>query len=171
MSIGMVIARLLHIGLGVFWAGTMVFIALFLAPALGEAGPDGAKVMAGIQKRRFMNIMPVLALITILSGFWLFWRISGGFDPQWSRSPTGMAYGVGAVLAIVALGLGIAVLRPTMMRIGRISAEAAQATDTAKREQLMAALPALRQRSTSAGRTIALLLAITVLLMAVARYL
>jgi uncharacterized membrane protein len=171
MSIGMLIARFLHILLGVFWAGTLIFNAIYLAPAMGEAGPDAAKVMAGIQRRRFMDVMPVVALITILSGLWLYWRISGGFDPQWSRSRTGMAYGIGGILAIVALGIGVGILRPTMMRIGRNVGQAAQATDPAQREALMAPLPALRSRSASAGRAVAVLLALATALMAIARYL
>lgn len=171
MSLEFVIARLLHILLGAFWAGAMIFNALFLVPAMGEAGPDAAKVMAGIQRRRFMDIMPVVALITILSGLWLFWRISGGFDPQWSRSRMGMAYGIGAVLAIVAFGIGVGIMRPAMMRIGRLVDQAAQATDPAHRDAAMAPVPALRRRSASAGRVVALLLALATALMGVARYL
>jgi len=170
MSIGILIARFLHILFGVFWAGTLIFNAIYLGPAMSEAGPDAAKVMAGIQKRRFMDVMPAVAIITILSGFWLYWRISGGFDPAWSRSPTGITYGIGAVLAIIALGIGVGVLRPTMMRIMRTAAEAGQATDPAHRETLMATLPALRRRSAAAGQAVALLLALTVVCMAVARY-
>jgi len=171
MSIGMLIARFLHILFGVFWAGTLIFNALYLGPAMSEAGPDAAKVMAGIQKRRFMDVMPVVALITVLSGLWMYWRISGGFNPAWSKSPTGIAYGVGGLLAIIALGIGVGILRPTMMRIGRTAAEAGQTTDPAQRERLMATLPALRQRSAAAGRSVAILLTFTVVLMALARYL
>jgi len=57
------------------------------------------------------------------------------------------------------------------MRIGRTAAEAGQATDPAQRERLLATLPALRQRSAAAGRSVAILLTFTVVLMAVARYL
>ncbi|MDH5196799.1 MAG: DUF1772 domain-containing protein [Gemmatimonadota bacterium] len=171
MSIEIVIARLLHVVLGVFWAGTMIFTALFLVPAMAEAGPDAAKVMAGIQRRRFMDVMPVVALVTIVSGLWLFWRISGGFDPAWSRSRMGMAYGIGAVLALVAFGIGVGIMRPTMMRIGSIVGQAAQATDSAQRDTLMAPVPALRRRSASAGRAVALLLALATALMGIARYL
>jgi len=170
MSLGFVLIRLLHILLGAFWAGTLIFNAIFLAPALGEAGPDGAKVMAGIQRRRFMDVMPIVALLTILTGGWLYWRISGGFDPGWSRSPMGMAYGAGALLAIVAFGIGIGLLRPAMIRSGKLAGEAAQAKDPAAREVLTAQIAGLRRRSATAGRVVALLLALATGLMAVARY-
>jgi len=171
MSIEIVIARLLHVVLGVFWVGTMIFNALFLVPAMGEAGPDAAKVMAGIQRRRFMDIMPIVALLTIVSGFWLYWKISGGFDPHWSQTRMGMAYGIGALLALVAFAIGVGIMRPAMMRIGRINAQAAQATDPAERETLLGPVTALRRRSASAGRAVALLLALATALMGVARYL
>ena len=171
MSLGFVISRVLHILLGASGAGTLIFNALFLAPALAEAGPDGAKVMAGVQRRRFMDVMPVVALLTILSGLWLYWRASGGFNAAWSRSPMGMAYGMGGIPAIVAFGIGVGVMRPAMMRAGRIVSQVTQASDPAQRESLMAPLPGLRRRSANAGRAVALLLALTVALMAVARYL
>lgn len=171
MPVDLLIARLLHVVLGVFWAGTMIFNALFLAPAMGEAGPDAAKVMAGIQRRRFMDVMPAVALVTVASGLWLFWRISGGFDPGWSRSRLGMAYGVGGVLAIVAFAIGVAILRPAMLRIGRLSRQAGTVTDAAERDALLAPVPALRRRSVLAGRWVAALLAVATALMGVARYL
>lgn len=171
MSIELLVARLLHVLLGVFWAGTMIFNALFLVPAMGEAGPDAAKVMAGIQRRRFMDVMPLVALVTILSGLWLLWMTSGGFNAGWMRSPTGMAYSWGALFALVAFGIGVGILRPAMMRIGRITAQAAQAADPAQRESLLAPVPALRRRSMLAGRAVAVLLALATALMGIARYL
>ena len=83
----------------------------------------------------------------------------------------GMAYGIGGILSLVALGIGVGILRPTMMRIMQTAADAGQASDPARREALMASLPALRQRSAAAGRAVAVLLALTVVLMAIARYL
>jgi len=171
MPIEIIVARLLHVILGAFWVGTMIFNAVFLAPAMGEAGPDAAKVMAGITRRRFMDVMPIVAVITVLSGLWLYWRISGGFDPAWSRSPIGLAYGIGGLLAIVALGIGVGILRPAMMRIATLTGQAAQVADPAQREALVAPVPALRGRAVAAGRVVAVLLAITIGCMAVARYL
>jgi uncharacterized membrane protein len=171
MSLEFVTLRLLHILFGVFWAGAMIFNAIFLVPALGEAGPDAAKVMAGIQRRRLMDVMPVVALVTLISGFWLFYRVSGGFDPEWSRSRTGMAYGIGGVLALLAFAIGVGIMRPAMQRVGGIMAQASQTTDAAQRESLLAPLPELRRRSMLAGRWVALLLGLATALMAVARYL
>ena len=167
----LIVARLLHVLLGVFWAGTLIFTAYFLVPAIAEAGPDGAKVMAGVQRRRFMDVMPVVALLTILSGLWLYWKISGGFDHHWMHTPTGLAYGIGGVLAIMAFGIGIGVMRPAMKRVGGLAAGAAQEPDPAKRERMMGEVAGLRRRSATAGSLVATLLTIATALMGVARYL
>ena len=82
MGATFMIARVLHVCLGVFWVGVMVFIAAFLGPALRDAGPDGAKVFGALLRRRMLDIIPVVALLNILSGLYLYWRVSGGFSPR-----------------------------------------------------------------------------------------
>jgi uncharacterized membrane protein len=166
----LITARLVHVMLGVFWVGTMVFNAIFLGPAMAEAGPDGAKIMGGIIRRRFMDVMPVVALLTIASGLWLFWRISGGFDPHWMRTGVGHAYGAGGVLAIIAFAVGITVVRPTMKKVGQLAGSAQQETDAAKRQVIMIEVAGLRRRAATAGWVVAVLLALATATMAVARY-
>jgi uncharacterized membrane protein len=166
----LLVARLLHVMLGVFWAGTMVFNTIFLGPAMAEAGPDGAKVMAEIIRRRFMDVMPAVALLTIVSGVWLYWKISGGFDHHWIHTPTGLAYGIGGLIAIITFGVGTGVIRPTMKKIGQLAAQAAQETDAAKRQATMGEVARLRARASTTGWVVATLLTLTTALMAVARY-
>lgn len=55
--------RLVHITLGVFWAGTIFFVVLFLAPSVRAVGPDGARAMKALQQRHFMNVMPLVASV------------------------------------------------------------------------------------------------------------
>ena len=54
------LARLLHVLSGAIWVGTVTFTSFFLMPAMMEAGPDAAKVMAGLQRRRFMDLLPLV---------------------------------------------------------------------------------------------------------------
>jgi uncharacterized membrane protein len=152
----LVVMRVLHIGLGVFWIGTMLFNAFFLGPAFAEAGPEGAKVAAGLMRRRFAQIMPAVAILTILSGIWLYWHVSGGFQAAYMRTRMGMTLGTGGALAILAFAYGMAVVRPSMLK-------AQTATDPAVAQ-------ALRVRAERAGRVVAWILMLTVVAMAVARY-
>ena len=165
----LLLVRLLHVGLGVFWAGALIFNALFLLPAIRDAGPDGAKVAAGLMRRRFLDVLPAVAILTVLSGFWLYWRVSAGFSEGYMRSRTGMAYGLGGVAALLALVLGLAIVRRSMLRAASIS-QAALASGQ-ERDAQLATAQALRARAAAAGRIVAGLLALTAATMAVGRYL
>jgi len=169
MDVLLVGARVLHVFLGVFWAGTLIFVATFLGPSVRDAGPDGAKVMAGLMRRRFLDIMPAVAVLTVLSGFYLYWRVSGGFQAEWMGSATGMTYGIGAVAALVALGLGLGILRPAMLKAATLGQSAASAAPE-ERDRALAAAQALRARAGSVGQVIAVFLAIAVIAMALGRY-
>lgn len=170
MDLGYAVLRLLHVGLGVFWAGTVFFTTFLLMPAMMEAGPDGAKVMAGLQRRGFMVVLPVVAIITIISGFWMYFRISGG-SADWARSSTGMALGLGGVSAVLALVFGFTVMRPTQEKITTVAASLAATPEGPERAALAATMQKLRGRMVNGSRLVAFLLLISVVLMAVARYL
>lgn len=165
----MLLMRLLHIGLGVFWAGTVVFSAIFLFPSIADAGPDGAKVGAALMRRRFMQVMPAVAGLTILSGLYLYWKVSGGFEPSFMHSGMGMTLGFGAAAAIAAFVVGLVVMRPAMERAGALAQSAAQAAP-AERQAQLAAAQAMRQRGVRAGQVVAVLVALAVSAMALARY-
>jgi hypothetical protein len=165
MSLLVITLRLLHIVLGAFWVGTLIFFALFLIPSVRDAGPDGAKVMAALQRRRFLDV------VTILSGFWLYWRISGGFSSAWVTSPSGLALGIGGALAIVAFLIGVGIMRPAALRAGALAQQAGALPQGSERSAQLAIVQQLRSRSVTAGRGVAVLLALATALMAVARYL
>ena len=171
MDSTMVILRLVHIVGGVFWAGTMIFVATLLEPSIRENGPDGGKVMASLMRRGLLNIMPVTAILVILTGIELVRRVSGGFAPEWFASPTGRGLSLGMLSAIVAFLFGVLVMRPAANRIGALSQAAAQLPAGAERDGTMARIQALRERMKLGGRVVATLLALTVVTMAVSRYL
>jgi uncharacterized membrane protein len=157
----LMLMRVLHIVLGTFWVGTLLFTALFLFPAMRDAGPDGAKVGAQLMKRNFVNIMPIAAIITILAGVWLLWKVSGGFENGYMGTGPGKAYSLGGATAIIALIIGLSVVRPSMLKAARLSQTG--------EPQAMAEAGALRARAGKANLWIAILLLITVVAMAVGR--
>jgi hypothetical protein len=116
-----------------------------------------------------MTIMPIVALLTILSGLWLYWRVSGGFAPGFMGSAQGQTLGAGAVATIVAYVIGLAVVRPNMVRAGMLGQRAAQAA-AGEREALLAQAAVARQRSAAGNRWVAVLLTLAIAAMAVARY-
>jgi hypothetical protein len=169
MDATLVILRLVHIVLGAFWAGTLIFNAWFLVPAMSDAGPDAARVSAGLMKRRLFEVLPLVGGLTLISGIWLYWRASLGFQPAYVHSPVGMTYAVGGLLAIVGFIIGVVIMRPAMMRAARLAQSAASAP-AGEREQQLAAAQQLRLRGAKFGRVVAWLLLLAVCAMAVARY-
>jgi uncharacterized membrane protein len=169
MDISLLTIRILHIGLGTFWAGAMIFNAIFLVPSVRDAGPDGAKVIAGLAKRNFMQVMPVIALLTLVSGFYLLHLASGSFGPGYMGSRQGIAYSTGMLASLAAFVAGIGVVRSSMLRAGAL-AQAIGNAPAAERDRMQAELQALRGRAAKGGQVVAWLLGLTVVTMAVARY-
>ena len=169
MDLLLILMRLLHVGLGVFWVGAMIFNAIFLGPSVRDAGPDGAKVMAGLMRRRFMDVMPAVAILNILSGVWLYWKMSGGFQPDYMHSGPGMTFATGGALAIIAFIVGVTVVRPSMLKAMALGPLIAQAQPQEK-DSLMAQAQGYRTKAMGAGKVVALLLGLAAAAMAVGRY-
>ena len=170
MSFGIGLARIIHVLGGVIWVGSMFFISMFLIPSMTEAGPDAGKVMAALNRLKFMVVIPVIALLTMLSGLWLYWHVSMGFSSAYMSSGPGKAYGLGATLAIVAFLIGLTITRPAMVKMNNLMASAAAASP-AERETIMAQAQQARERGARWGRVIGLLLIGAATLMALGRYL
>ncbi len=169
MDFLVVVLRLVHILTAIVWVGFALFLPLYLAPAIEEAGPEAGKVMGALQRRGLMTLLPLVALASLLSGLWLYWHVSGGFSRSYLLSGPGHVYAMSGLLAIAAYLLGILVTRPAMMRV----TGAMQSLGTAspqERERLLAAVQRDRARGTTAGRIGAVLLILAAAGMAVARY-
>jgi len=152
----MIVLRLVHIGSGAMWVGMMAFMTFYLTPALAEVGPDAGKVMQALQKQKIMIVMPVIALLTIISGIWMMMRLYAG-PSDFAASRMGMALNVGALSAIIAFLIGIIFMRPLMEK-------AMATTDPAEAQKL-------RARGATLSRWVARLLMLALGAMAVARYL
>lgn len=155
-----IVLRLVHIVSGATWVGMMALSTFFVAPALGDVGPEGGKVMAALQKRGLMTVMPALAVLTLISGFWLFLRFTNG-QPGVMRSATGMAFGLGGIAALLAFVIGIVSVRPAMMKAAALAQDPKGNKEEAAR---------IRDRGNAVSRWVTRLLFFALGAMAVARY-
>lgn len=171
MDTPLVILRALHILAGVYWAGAVFVVVTFLMKAVADAGPAGGQVMGALIKRRFLDAIPAAALVTVLSGLDLYRRASGSYSAEWMRSPTGMGLSVGAVTGILALVIGGVVGRPSTLKAAALMAHAATMADGMEKAALITRAGQLRARGTAAIQGAAVLILISVLCMAVSRYL
>jgi uncharacterized membrane protein len=163
-----IVLRVLHIGGGVFWAGGMFLLAGFVEPVAAAAGPEGGRFM-GRLAGRFTPVTIVVGVVTLVAGIWLLWRDSGGFQAAFMGSGTGVALSVGTLSGLAAAVVGIGVGARNALRLralgGAIQGQAGGPTP----EQL-GQVQALQRRLRLGARVTALLLAVTVVCMAVARY-
>ena len=163
--------RLLHIVFGALWVGIAVFVPYFLVPSMNDAGPAAGPVMGALQRRGMSQVIAAFAGTSILAGVLLLWRISGGFKPEFMGSNMGMALSTGALLSLIAFGIGMAVVKPAMERAGTLSQGLAALTSNGERAAQMATIGTLRSRGAFGGRIVAWLLLVALAAMAVARYL
>ncbi|HJR63141.1 MAG TPA: hypothetical protein VJ803_05520 [Gemmatimonadaceae bacterium] len=160
--------RLIHVLGGIFWVGSALFNALFLFPAFAQAGPAAGQVMAELARRRAFIFMPVIALLTILSGIRLM-GITSGFSSDYLSTPSGRTFAIAALAAILAFVFGILVNRPVGVRVAQISASLANAAPD-ERQRLSAELDKFRGRLSMATTVVVILLLVAATGMAIGRY-
>lgn len=169
MNSELLVLRVIHVYGAVLWAGSVFFVSFFLAPAIGASGPAGGTVMAAIVKRKLFTIVPIVAVITMLAGLRLMWLTSKGFSPAYFSSTLGQTYSIGATFALLTFVVFMVVNRPAISRMLMLGQQMAAAPE-AERPALMAQLNAVRDRAATASKANALFTSITVVAMALGRY-
>lgn len=169
MNATMVVLRLLHIGAGVFWAGTVLFVGFMLEPSVRAAGPAGGQVMQQLQLRKYAIVMPTAALVAILSGFELLRRSYPGGPAAWIATRSGVTFLVGGTAALITLLMGITFVLPLVKRMGALAAQMG-ASGSVPDPSVAAQLVVVRGSLTRYTRIATALVIITVVCMAVARY-
>ena len=164
----MIILRLIHIGTGVFWAGSAFFVVSYLDPAIRRSGNEGDRVLLTFLESRYLTAMPIIALLSIITGIAIFAR-SAAMAPTYPQSRTGITLSIGALAAVLAFVVGVAVMRRAAIRV-RTMALAARVSGTPLSTEQRAEMSALRSRVATSGRAVATLLGIAVISMAIARY-
>ncbi len=166
----MLVLRLIHIFAGVFWAGTAFFFVSFLQPVVKASGPEGGKVMQRLALSSFPNALPAVAVINVLAGLAMYWLDSGGLQISWIVSRFGLGLLFGAVSALAALAVGLTVTIPATKAVAAIAKELMASGKPPSPEQ-MTRIQALQIKLATGALWNAILLALAVAGMALARYL
>ena len=129
-----------------------------------EVGPDGGKVMAAVQKRGWLVVLPIIATTTVLTGFYLYRPYMG------AEGHAAKYLGFGGVIGVLALILGAAVVSRLMNGAVKLSAEAVAMTDANKRAAAMNAANVMRGKALTWARIVSLLVILAAVLMTMAMY-
>jgi hypothetical protein len=171
MPAAVMLLRVLHIVLGVYWVGAVFFFVTFLLPSVRDAGPDGMKVMQQIVRRGYLNILPAVAALAMLAGLVLYWLDARPMGGLWMASGVGRGLTVGAVAAIAGFVVGVFVMRRSTLRAIALAQSVPQLAEGPERQARMAEIDRLRMLAARSAHWVAGLLLIAVAAMAVARYL
>ena len=154
MNFELALIRVVHILVGVIWAGSAIFLAAVLDPRLRALGPD---VHRRVTEALYVPVRFVLeggGAVTILVGIALMirlQRLDDLFDTNW-----GWAITIGLITSVIAHTTGVFALS-AMKRLRGGGEEEAEATR-------------LLDRATMLARMTALLVTVAVVTMAAARF-
>lgn len=161
--------RLIHIVAGICWAGAAIAFTFFVMPAIHSSGPEGGKVMGQIAAKRYPQFMLVTSTLNVGSGVLLYWQLSNGFQLLWLSSTHGIVLMFGGVMAISAYFTGAFVVRPNSERMAKIGQAIALAGGKPNENQALE-MARIRRKTAASTKLIAVLLSITVIAMAAAKY-
>jgi uncharacterized membrane protein len=168
----MVTLRIVHIVTGVIWVGSLFVVVVFVQPSAATLGPAGAPFMSELRRRRFVDVVFIDAVLTVVAGsllYWHDWHLYASFG-DWIGSRLGAALTVGALLALSGLGVAALVTRPTIVRLVSHARQVTESGGTPSPESA-AQIGALQHRLVVAERASFFLVLLAVVAMASARYL
>jgi uncharacterized membrane protein len=166
----MIVLRMVHIISAVAWAGGDFLIVGFVSPGARALGPEGGRFMQWlVQKGRLPTYMNSMSFLASLSGILLFWQVSGGLQPAWLLSGRGLTLTIGSMAGLLAFGLGHAIQGRAAKRMGEIGQAIAAAGGPPSTAQ-QAEIGEMQRRLHVGGLIGAVLIAISVVGMAIARY-
>lgn len=168
----MVFLRIVHIVTGVIWVGSLFVVVVFVQPSAAALGTVGAPFMSELRRRRFVDVVFIDALFTVVAGSFLYWRDWHAYPSfgDWIGSNFGASLTVGALLAISGLVVAAVLTRPTIGRLVSLGQQVAESGGTPTPETA-ARIAALQRRLVVAERVSFSLVLVAVVAMASARYL
>jgi hypothetical protein len=171
MQILVIVLRLFHVISAVLWFGGLTMLVMFIVPTVDASGPIGQQFMQQLMRHTKVAVyMPIVAVLTVLSGLGLYWRDSSISAGAFASSVPGMTYGTGGLAGIIALIVGLAMIGRPIGEMGRISAAIGKAGGPPSSEQAQR-IATLRARMATGNKIAWALLLVAVTAMAIARYL
>jgi hypothetical protein len=173
VSTYMLVFRIIHILGAIAWAGSVFFNVVFIQPTAKTVGPAAGPFMRELlSTRRLIDWILRLAGITIVSGaflYWHDWEVTGSLGDFLGTS-FGLWLTIGAIAALVAVGIGAFATRPTMARSLEVGGRIAQAGDQPPPPELVQELQTLQARGRTLSKWNLLFIGIAAFAMSTARY-
>src|SRR5258708_19707067 len=111
-----VLARVVHVMAGVIWAGATFVLAAVIVPIAARYGTEGAGRWTAMVAGRVGPIAGISALLTVLSGSYLFATLHSN-----DSSAAGLVLKVGAVAAFLSLAIRFLIRPPTPQNLSPLT--------------------------------------------------
>jgi hypothetical protein len=168
----MIVFRILHIGAGVAWGGSVFLFVVLIQPSAAAIGPAaGPFVMELLAKRKLVSWLLSLAGTTIAAGLFLYWRDwhdRASFG-DFVSSRFGIALTIGAVAAIGAFLVGLLGTKPNAARLIELATRATT-SEGGPPPEVAQEIPQVQARLKTLARVSFALIVVAVLAMSTARY-
>ena len=161
--------RAAHVLMAALWMGATVFSSALVLPAVDAAGPAGAQLMTRLNRRGFEIYMSVIGTTTLVTGLYLLWRFTGGFDASVVATHAGVAFGVGGGAGILAGVIGGAVVGRSAAKLSQLSNRTTIADDHVHRA-LLADIATLKRRIRVGSRVVIGLQTTALVFMSIGHY-
>jgi hypothetical protein len=169
-SLMFLVIRVVHVLLAALWLGSTAFMLFFVIPALKDTGPAGAPMIGAIARKGLNAFMGALGGITVLTGFYLYWRLTGRFDPALSATHSAMVFGTGGIAGLISVIIGGAVVGRQMKRMVESGGKAMALPEGSERTRLISESNGARDRGVAGTRIVLVLQVVALICMAVGHY-
>lgn len=166
----LIVLRFIHIVSSVCWAGGSFIFFLFVEPTAKKLAPEGMQFVKHMVTRgRFSIFMVISSILTVLSGAFLLWQVTGGQWLAYMQTGPGLGFTLGSIVGVVVFFIGMFGVNPRAIKLSKLGDDiqasggpptAAQAAEMQKLDREMSTLSAIDF----------VLVALSLGLMATARY-
>ena len=164
-----VVLRVLHILVAALWVGAAGLLAVVVMPAVGDAGVAGGPFLASLHRRKLHVFIAATAVLTVLSGIWLYWELTAGFDLASVSSNSGLLFGIGGLCGLLALIMGASLIGPGFARLASLVEQTDSLLETQHPGHAQAVV-ALQRRTMMSARIALGLIVVALVLMASGHY-
>lgn len=113
--------RTIHVLSGVFWVGAAFVVIGFVEPTAHRLHSEGQRFFQTLMlQSRLRQWITAAAWTAVVSGSVLYWR---DWRTGWIFTRSGMALSIGSLAAVIALAIGMCVLRVTANRMAALGKE------------------------------------------------
>jgi hypothetical protein len=169
-AIAFLAVRAAHVLVAGLWIGSTVFGALWLMPAVEASGASGGQVMNRIVRNGYSTYMSAIGLTTLLTGLYLLWRFTGGFDPSVAATHAGIVFGTGGLAGILAGVIGGAVVGRSARELSALGALLSLPVEDPARGRCVQRAAMLRHRMKTGTQMVIALQSVALTSMAVGHY-